>query len=187
MNKSLILLSFLLSAGAQATDTGLTMDQFSGLHLELVKTGYTAKSDLENGANVDPLMGWGLQAGYELNGMHDFVASITRQDGDLNDGVHSHVRLSGNAYKLAWNSGYTFDILPKVISIKPYGILGWTWLDGSAKGGDESFSKKESSYTYGVGVKANVFEDFTLGAEWSRGEFYGSDMDTVSLMAGFKF
>ncbi|WP_394151177.1 outer membrane beta-barrel protein [Vibrio maritimus] len=187
MNKSLIALSLLFSAGIQAAETGLNGDQFSGLHVELLKTGYTAKSDLEGGAKVQPLMGWGLQAGYELNGMHDFVASISRQDGDLNDGTHTNVRLGGNAYKLAWNSGYTFNVLPKVLSIKPYGILGWTWLDGSANGGGETFSDKESSYTYGIGVKANVFEDFTLGAEWSRGEFYSSDMDTITLMAGLKF
>lgn len=186
IKNGLILVALAASGAALAGEQG-DSDQFSGLHVELLKTGYTAKHELENGVTANTLYGWGIQGGYELNGYHDFVASISRQDGDLNDGTNSDIRLGGNAYKLAWNSGYTFDVMPQVLSIKPYGILGWTWLDGSATGDNETFSQKESSYTYGIGLKANILEDFTVGAEWTRGEFYGSDMDTVSLMAGIKF
>lgn len=186
MKKGIILFTALISATVSANDQ-VSRDQYSGLHVELLKTGYTAKSDLENGVTSNTLYGWGIQAGYELNGYHDFVASISRQDGDLNHGTEGNLKVVGNAYKLAWNSGYTFELLPGVLSLKPYGILGWTWLDSSEKGGDEAFSKKENSYTYGLGLKANLLEDYIIGADWTRNEFYGSDMDTLSLMVGIKF
>lgn len=159
-------------------------DDFSGLRIELQKTGYFSSDKLDNDEKIDAAKGYGLLAGYDLNRIHDFTFSASRLDGDLKG--TDNLNIKGNVYKAAWNMGYTFSV-PGVLDIKPYGTFGWSMVDGTSDGKNEKISDKENGFVYGVGVRAIIIGDFALSADWSRSKLYGAKMDTITLGAGFKF
>lgn len=156
-------------------------DKYTGFNIELLKIGTVTSQELHNyNHQAKPSFGWGARLGYEWDGYNAVRYSISKVDNDI-DGLD--FKRYGTDYQIDWALGKTFDIFTNKLSLKPYGFAGWHW------GKTEKLNEvnKYSAFSYGLGIRFNVFEGIILGAEWNKTKVAGEKLDSILISAGFKF
>lgn len=156
-------------------------DQYTGWNVELLKYGVLTETNMHDvDQKAKPLFGWGIRLGYEFDGISSIRTSAAKLDGFVEGASFA---LYDTNYQADWVVGKTFDIFQGKLSFKPYGFAGWHW--GKVKSGNQI--KKDSGFSYGLGLRFNVVRSIIVGAEWNKTKFANENLDSVILSAGFKF
>lgn len=80
---------------------------------------------------------------------------------------------------------YVRGILP-LGRISPYGLIGYTKGEVTARVGNISVSDDDSDFSYGLGADFNLNKTSAINVEWAK-LFSGADFDVYALSVGYKY